>query len=105
MNVFVQFYSQNTTETDTLAENTEIEYTQSFSSPSSSIPSPNLIKKSSKSLISKKREFMDIASETINSLNAPMKEDDDYDIIGKRFAMQLRSMKDKTDVFGRKNNR
>ncbi|KAL4104615.1 hypothetical protein QTP88_019909 [Uroleucon formosanum] len=68
---------------------------RSFSSPSSVIPSPNLIKKSSKSLISKKREFMDIASETIKSLNAPMKEDDEYDIIGKRFVMQLRSMKDK----------
>ncbi|KAL4147839.1 hypothetical protein QTP88_002177 [Uroleucon formosanum] len=85
----------NATETDTLAENTDIEYTQSFSSPSSAIPSPNLIKKSSKSFISKKREFMDIASETIKSLSAPMKEDDEYDIIGKRFAMQLRSMKDK----------
>ncbi|KAL4104621.1 hypothetical protein QTP88_019915 [Uroleucon formosanum] len=59
---------------------------RSFSSPSSVIPSPNLIKKSSKSLISKKREFMDIASETIKSLNAPMKEDDEYDIIGKRLA-------------------
>lgn len=53
---------------------------------------PSLPKKQ-KSAITKKRDFFDIATEPMKSLNAPLKEDDECDIIGKRFAMQLRGMK------------
>jgi len=50
--------------------------------------------KKQKNFITKKREFIDIASKTTKALNDPVKEDDEYDIIGKRFAMQLRGMKE-----------
>lgn len=67
---------------------------QQVSSPSPS-PSPSLsLHKKQKSFITKKKEFIDIASKTMKALNDPIKEDDEYDIIGKRFAMQLRGMKE-----------
>lgn len=53
-----------------------------------------VFQKNRKVLLQKKLEFIDIASETMKSLNAPLKEDDECDIIGKRFAMQLRGMKE-----------
>jgi len=71
---------------------------QQISSPS---PSPSLPKKQ-KSFIAKKRDFIEIASETMKALNAPLKEDDECDIIGKRFAMQLRGMKENQMVLAEK---
>lgn len=45
-------------------------------------------------MLAKKKDFLDLASETIKTLNAQPIEDDECSIVGKRFAMQLRGMTD-----------
>lgn len=45
-------------------------------------------------MLTKKKDFLDLASETIKNLNEQPIEEDECTIVGKRFALQLRGMTD-----------
>jgi len=63
-----------------------------------------LPKRQKKNIDAKKMEFIDLASEAMKSINMPNKDDDDEcSIVGKRFAFQLRDMKDDQRFLAEKN--
>lgn len=69
------------------------EYDSLLDSPTTSITSHHITKKQ-KTLLAKKKDFLDLASETIKTLNEQPIEEDECTIVGKRFSMQLRGMTD-----------
>jgi len=69
------------------------EYDSLLDSPTTS-QITNHISKKQKTLVAKKKKFLDLATETIKTLNEQPIEEDECTIVGKRFAMQLRGMTD-----------
>lgn len=67
------------------------EYDSLLDSPTTSITTHHITKKQ-KTLLAKKKDFLDLASETIKTLNEQPIEEDECTIVGKRFSMQLRGM-------------
>lgn len=62
----------------------------------------NHVTKKSKTLLTKKKRFLDLANDTIMSLNTQPVEEDECTVVGKRFAMQLRGMAEQQRILAEK---